>query len=288
MPEVEAHPVLPKMIGGTITTPSPNLPDSTPYPRRDWVVIEKLSEHPRPVTPKDFDDGMGPAYTAGKHFCRLAGSRGHSKLAFMRIYKQIPLVSTELDNLSVRKAQASRPRYHVEFHALKHLTKNRCTTTPKLLGCQIDKQDENDLVPDGYIIHLVWEKVRGYYPPEIEFWSLPYSRRESIRRKFKMAYTFVTEQFDYGHLTRPRAGLRFGYELSRTTASKIILNKTTDDVKVSGFRQANRISPDTKWDDYNFVRFLLVLNSPVWYKYLSIKAKSKVNKTIAGSGEKED
>ncbi|CAG8887299.1 unnamed protein product [Penicillium egyptiacum] len=232
---MEAHPVLPKMIGETITTPSPNLPDSTLYPRRDWVIIEKLSEHPRPVTPKDFDDGMGPAYTAGKYLCRLAGSRGHNKLAFMRIYKQIPLAAgTELDNSSVRKAQASKPRDHVELHALKRLTKNRCTATPKLLEYQIDKQDENDLAPGGYIIHL--------------FWSLPYSRRESIRKKVKMACT-----------------------------------------KVSGFRRADRISPDTKWDDYNFVRFLLVLNSPARYKYLSIKAKDlKSDKTVAGSGEKED
>ncbi|KAJ5951317.1 uncharacterized protein N7479_009730 [Penicillium vulpinum] len=259
MPEMEAHPVLPKMIGETITIPSPNLPDSDLYPRRNWVVIEKLSEYPRPVTPKDFDDGMGPAYTAGKYLCRLADPRGHNKLSFMRIYKQIPLAGTELDNSSIRKAQASKPRDHVELHALKHFTKERCTATPKLPGYQIDKQDENDLVPGGYIIHLVWENARGYYPLDIEeFWSFPYSQRERIRKKFKMAYTEV---------------LRLGYELSRTTASKIILNKTTDDVKVSGFRRADRIPPDTQWDDYNFVRFLLVLNSPARYKYLSIKAK---------------
>ncbi|KAJ5816969.1 hypothetical protein N7447_009202 [Penicillium robsamsonii] len=172
MPEMEAHPVLPKMIGETITAPSPNLLDSTLYPRRDWVVIEKLSEYPRPVTPKDFDDGVGPAYTAGKYLCRLAGSRDHGKLAFMHIYEQIPLVGTELDNLSVRKAQASQPRGHT-----------RTTLSP------------------ADIIHLIWENVREYYPLNIEeFWSLPYSRRESIR-------------------------------------------------------------------------FLLVLNSPAWYKYLSIKAK---------------
>ncbi|KAJ5199526.1 hypothetical protein N7491_011266 [Penicillium cf. griseofulvum] len=251
MPEMEAHPVLPRMIGETITTPSPNLPGSTLYSHRDWVVVKKLSEHQRPVTPYGFDDEMGPAYTAGKYLCRLAGSRDHNKLAFMRIYEQIPLVGTELDNFGVRKAQVSKPRDHVELHALKHITKKRCTTTPKLLGYQIDKQDKNDFVPGRYSIHLMWKNVRGYYPLNIEeFWSLPYSRRESIREKFKMADTEV---------------FRFGYELSRTTTSKIS--------KVSGFRRADRISPDTKWNDYNFVRCLLVLNSPARYKYLSIKAK---------------
>lgn len=198
MPEIEPHPVLPKMIGEKITTRCPNS-DSALYPRRDWVVIEKLSEHPNPATVEDFDDGMGPAYTAGKYLCRLEGTANEKKLAFMRIYKQIPLDGTELDSSSVRKAQASNlhDHGHVELDALKHLTESGCTITPRLLGYQIGKQDANDLVPGGYFLHLVWEKVPGDPLDIDEFWSLPHDKREFIRDKFKKAYTYVTKRLNY-------------------------------------------------------------------------------------------
>lgn len=194
MPGMEPHPVLPKMIGETITTHCPKPPDSVLYPRRNWIIIEKLSEHPSPVTPEDYRDGMGPAYTAGKYLCRLSGAGNAHILGFIRIYKQIPLAGTELDSSSVRKTQASNPYNHVELDALKHLTENGCTATPALLGYRIDKQDANDLVPGGYIMYLVWEKVPGD-PLDIDvFWSLPYNERKSIRDKFKEAYSFVTER----------------------------------------------------------------------------------------------
>lgn len=48
-----------------------------------------------------------------------------------------------------------------ELDALKDLTENKCTATPKLLGYRFDKQDGNDLAPGGYIMYLVWEKVPG-------------------------------------------------------------------------------------------------------------------------------
>jgi hypothetical protein len=195
MPEIEAHPVLPKMIGETITTCCRKSPDSALYPPRDWLILEKLSERLTPVTRKDFDNGMGPAYTSGKYLCRLTGAGNKRKLAYMRIYKQIPLAGTELDNLDVRKAQASEPRNHVELDALKYLTENRCTATPKLRGYGIEKQDSNDLVPGGYIMYVVWEKVPGDSLDPKEFWNLPYNKRQIIRDNFKKAYTFVAERF---------------------------------------------------------------------------------------------
>ncbi|KAJ5193156.1 hypothetical protein N7449_004358 [Penicillium cf. viridicatum] len=259
MPEMESRPVLPKMIGEKITTRCPN-PDSALYPRRDWVVIEKLSERPSPVTVEDFDVGMGPAFTAGKYLCRLAGAGNENKLAFMRIYKQIPLVDTELDSSSVRKAQASNlhDHGHVELDALKHLTESGCTATPRLLGYRIGKQDANDLVPGGYIMHLVWEKVPGDPLDIDEFWSLPYNKREFIRDKFKKAYTEV---------------LKFGYEPTRPSPSKIILDKTTGNIKISGFSWAARIDPDPRWEDYNFALFFLVLIDTTRDKFHPIMAE---------------
>lgn len=187
---------LPKMIGELIITPCPNPQDSALYPSRDWVVLEKLSEHPYSVTLEDYAQGMGPAYTAGKYLCRLAGDGNENKLAFMRIYKQIPSAGTALDNSSVRQQQASEKHGHMELEALKCFTEKRCTATPKLLGYRIGKQDANDLVPDGYIVYLVWKKVEGDPLDLKAFWKLPYNRRQSIRDKFKIAYKFVTEHLN--------------------------------------------------------------------------------------------
>jgi hypothetical protein len=194
--------LLPKMTGERITTGFEKPPDVARYPSRDWIVIEKLSESPKPITPEDFADGMGPAFTSGKYLCRLAGSGNEHKLGFMRIYKQIPLDGTRLDNSSVRKAQACKPRNHVELEALKHLTERRCPVTPRLLGYRTDKQDEHDIVPGGYILYLVWEKVRGDSLDIKWFWSLPYNQREKFRKKFQEAYMFVTKHIEYDRVPR--------------------------------------------------------------------------------------
>ena len=98
-----------RMNGKKINTPSTKPPESAPIPERDWIILEKLSEHPSPISPADFADGMGAAFTAGKYSCRLAGAGNENKLAYMRIYKQIPLDGTRLDDRSVRQSQARRP-----------------------------------------------------------------------------------------------------------------------------------------------------------------------------------
>ena len=88
----------------------------------------------------------------------------------------------------------------MELEAFKRLTEKGCTATPKLLGYRISTQDADDLVPGGYIIFLVWEKVQGESLDSKYFWSLPYTKRKVIRDNFKKAYKFVTEYIDYNHV----------------------------------------------------------------------------------------
>ncbi|KAJ5138594.1 uncharacterized protein N7515_003442 [Penicillium bovifimosum] len=265
--------VLFKMLGETITTGCSNPPDSALYPPRDWVILEKVSEHPVSIPAEDCALGMGPPYTAGKYLCRLAGAGNEKELAFIRIYKQIPSAGTALDNSSVRKAQASEEPGHTELKALKHLTEGKYTATPELLGYRFGKQDAYDLVHGGYIVYLLWKKVEGDSLDLEEFWRLPYNRRQSIRDKFKTTYMEV---------------LGFGYRPRMELSSKIILNKSTDDVyvlhyslysipcnitlmtriKISGFRWARRIDPVTEWEDEYFAVYSLVLAIPWHVRYL--------------------
>ena len=188
--------------GETITTHYKNPPkDPAIRPAQAWVIIKKLSEHPVPIPPKDVADGMDPPFTAGRYLCHR--TENQNELAYMRIYKQIPQTGTELDSAHARSAQASRPCGHIELIALKRLTDNGCTATPKLLGWRIEVQGPNDIVPGGYIIYLVWEKVEGDPLSTQKFWSLPSNQRELIRLNFRKAYRSVTEYFDYHYKLNP-------------------------------------------------------------------------------------
>lgn len=123
---------LPNMSGKKITIGFEDGPDATRYPLWEWTVIEKLSELPIPITPEESAVGMGPAFTEGKYHCRDG-----KETAFMRIYKQIPLDGTRLEDSDVRKPQAGPPGDHVELEALKLLTEKECSVTPRLLGYRI-------------------------------------------------------------------------------------------------------------------------------------------------------
>ncbi|KAJ5788857.1 uncharacterized protein N7518_005868 [Penicillium psychrosexuale] len=215
------------------------------------TIIKKLSELPTPITPEDSAVGMGPAFTEGKYHCRDG-----NETAFMRIYKQIPLDGTRLEDSDVRKPQARPPGDHVELEALKFLTEQECSVTPRLLGYRIGQQDEHDIVPGGYIIHLVWEQVEGESLDFQQFWALPYATREKIRWNFEEAY---------------RKLLKFGYEPILSDPSKIIMDKATLDVKISGFKWAERVdtdTKDTKWTRINFASFSLALISSNDDRYL--------------------
>lgn len=183
---VDEMEVLFKMIGEKITTHG----DSENYPPREWIIIEKLNEHPVPILPEDVAEGLGSPYTSGRYLCHPAEDK--NALAYMRIYKQIPYMGTEPDSSSVRGAQAVLPPPDfMELVALRDLTDMNCTATPRLLGWRHYTQDSDDLVPGGFVTYLVWEKVPGD-PLGEEFWSLDYDQRERIRAKFKKAYSFVT------------------------------------------------------------------------------------------------
>lgn len=202
---------LPRNFDANITTRF-RTPDMEPdtYHFRQWIILEKRSEHPVSILPTDVAAGVGIPCTTGRYLCRLTGTSNENKnkLAFMRIYKQIPQTGTEFESSTVRKAQAVSHGLPDELVAFRELAGKACTAcsqplstpTPQLLGWNFAQQDDTDLVPGGFIVYLVWEKVRGEPLSEEEFWSLPYDKRETIRQNVKRAYSFVTEHLDYDNL----------------------------------------------------------------------------------------
>jgi hypothetical protein len=169
--------------GTEITTEAkPNLQ----LPSRTWIITENLEELSFFMTQQDIDDGHKPGFAAAKFLCHPKDDP--KKLAFMRIYRQIPICGFEFAPSSIRASHAipqKSIRELVAFKTLKHLA---CPVVPQLLGYQEEMQGDHEIVPGGYEISIVWEKVPGEPLSQDYFWSLNEQQRDSIREEFRRVY----------------------------------------------------------------------------------------------------
>ncbi|KAJ5800454.1 uncharacterized protein N7518_002522 [Penicillium psychrosexuale] len=221
-----------------------------------WEIVEKLEENAEVADERDVADGLGPSDVAGKFLCRPAGSDAQ-KIAFMRIYKQIPIAGTEFQKPTIRAAQAVESPDYIELIALKDLREQGCDAVPKLLGYHLGKQDEDDIVPGGYITYLVWEKVPGDSLDRKGFWSYPLSKREEIRHKFCEAYKKL---------------VKCGYRPLMSVSSKIIYDWNTGEMHISGFSNAVRIDTSEEWNDRIYIWYSLVLKSKEMDQFFPVTA----------------
>lgn len=152
---------------------------------RTWIILEKLSERSFPVTAHDIEKGLS-ARTTGKFLCQLASDP--DQIAFMRVYKQIPMTGTEDSDQATRAKQAIPAPVCDELEALKLLQNGGCHAAPRFLGYAKRTQGGEDLVPGGYIRYLLWEKVPGEPLTDEVFWGLNKTARDDIRAKFRIAY----------------------------------------------------------------------------------------------------
>lgn len=146
-----------------------------------WRILEKLNEHEHQV---ERDRGLSWASTK----LRVEATGRSKSRGYMRIYMQIPYVSTETRYPDTRATQATTYSPH-EFEAYKILSQKRSTITPKLLGYKEETQDSSVLVPGGFITWLVWEIVPGIQLGDAvgaaTFWGLAIGEREEIRQIFQ-------------------------------------------------------------------------------------------------------
>ena len=133
--------------------------------------------------------GVGSPMTVGKFLCHL--EKDPTRIAFMRIYYQIPISGTEDADLATLAQQIQPPEVCGELEAFRLLMSQGCSSVPRFLGYCEKTQGEHDLVPGGYIKYLVWEKVPGEPLTEEYFWSLDPLVREDVRAKFRVAFESV-------------------------------------------------------------------------------------------------
>ncbi|KAJ5580253.1 uncharacterized protein N7459_006238 [Penicillium hispanicum] len=185
------------------------------FPRQTWVIVKKLGEFQQRMIQEEVTDGMGIPYAAGKFLCHPVGNS--SKLAFMRIYIQIPVTGTEFLQAKIREKQAVPVREHKELTVLKTLRLQNCKVTPRLLGYQQGTQDTDGFIPGGYITHLIWDKVPGEPLSMERFWDMSRRDREHVRGRFRETYQEL---------------IQYGCKPLRSNMSNIIYDKSTDQMYV--------------------------------------------------------
>ncbi|KAJ5906397.1 uncharacterized protein N7473_003313 [Penicillium subrubescens] len=190
-------------------------------PTRTWIITKKLKELSFFMTQQDINDGHKPGFAAAKFLCHPKDDP--NKLAFMRIYRQIPISGFESAPSSIRASQAVPQKPNRELAAFKELKHLACPVVPQLLGYQEGTQGDNEIVPGGYEISIVWEKVPGEPLSQDYFWSLNEQQRDSIREEFRRVYRQV---------------LRSGFKPCMATTSKLIYDESTGKMHICGFRMA--------------------------------------------------
>ncbi|KAJ5479931.1 hypothetical protein N7530_005440 [Penicillium desertorum] len=110
-----------------------------------WIVLERVNEHEHREDP----DHSAISYASVKYRCKKHGDA--SKIAFVRICKQIPHLNTEFDDYATRAKQArawTPPELAVECH-------------PRLLGYREESKRAPLLYPPGFLVSFAWEQVPG-------------------------------------------------------------------------------------------------------------------------------
>ncbi|KAJ5138985.1 uncharacterized protein N7515_003833 [Penicillium bovifimosum] len=158
-----------------------------PIPSR-WKILSKLNEHDHQGTEETRGRHDHYSYATLKLLC--CDPKKPSNQAFMRIYLQVPTRNTEMQGPQTRSRQATKFT-PPELTAYQELTRQDFRHVPKLLGYKVSTQDKSGLVPGGYAIWLVWEKVPGLRLAESSnrlanhaYWTLSAVERERIRQAF--------------------------------------------------------------------------------------------------------
>lgn len=112
----------------------------------------------------------------------------------MRVYLQVPLKNTEIQDPKTRSCQATTYT-PPELTAYQKFTQRDFSNVPKLLGCKVSTQYKSGLVPNGFAIWLAWEMVPGLrLGDKLEtdpYWTLSAVEREHVRKAFMNALPYV-------------------------------------------------------------------------------------------------
>ncbi|CAG8277709.1 unnamed protein product [Penicillium nalgiovense] len=144
-----------------------------------WSIRQKQSQHN--YQREEWDLEFGPSTAeATFHVQQDYGPR-----AYMRVYMQVPHPSTEFEPREVRRRQAALCP-HREVNALKCFHQEHATMTPALLGVREELQGDDDVVPGGYIVYMVFQHVPGFRLADDQGAPVPGYPLHTFFRKFEL------------------------------------------------------------------------------------------------------
>lgn len=169
----------------------------------EWTIIDKLGQRNSQKSEADIEYGYPPSFASATFLVR-SNLKDQYGEAYMRVYLQVPNKGTEFFPAEERANQAASG-YHREFEAMKTFYEKGSTITPALLAYKEDVQDSQRLVPGGYVITFIFERVPGVRlaedkvvpgygaPLHTFFQKFDDTERDQIRSRFDEGYRMLQE-----------------------------------------------------------------------------------------------
>ncbi|CAI7608683.1 unnamed protein product [Penicillium viridicatum] len=220
---------------GFLPSPGDHITFEKPKPA-EWTIVAKLSQEVYQNDEIDVQDGAGPSYAVAT-FRVYSGLDGQE--AYMRIYLQVPQKGTQCLPPNERAKQAAAG-YHSEVEAMKAFYEQGSTITPTLLAIIEDIQDKQGIIPGGYVIHCVFQRVPGlrladcnispeYRPtPHKFFLAFDKPERDHIRMVFDKEYRELNKLGWVPNFPRPM-GLIWDSDASKLDAREVRDQEMGDD-----------------------------------------------------------
>lgn len=187
----------------------------------EWTLIEKLEQRSWRQDEADTSYGGFPSFARATFLVR---KESIDREAFMRIYQQVPSKGTEFFPPEERANQAASSGNHAEFEAVRTFYEKKSPITPALLAYKEEIQDRQGLIPGGYVILFVFERVPGVPLAEDKIlpgYGAPLHRffREFDDDERKQ----IRQHFDEGYIKLQK----LGWEPAYPWASHLIWDKSS-------------------------------------------------------------
>jgi hypothetical protein len=107
---------------------------------------------------------------------------------------RIPYENTEFQSAEARKAQADIDRISGtanEIQALQYLAKRQSKHSPKFIDVFRGIQDDNDIVPTGFVTYIVMTLCPGVPLLHRDWYSITSQERAAVRLAFQEAWLYV-------------------------------------------------------------------------------------------------
>lgn len=111
---------------------------------------------------------------------------GHHSLLFRIPYTGTEFTSNEVWRSQTRGHHGSSPNKLIK--ALYRLRETASTHSPRLVHLLHTQQDENDMVPTGFITYVLMTWCPGSLVSDVTWFSMPLAEKYAVREAFKKAW----------------------------------------------------------------------------------------------------